>query len=106
MMCPHCQSPTRCNHTYHLDDGSVKRRRRCVNCRTMITTMERIDTDTTIQGRDAMGRYVCLPEAVPLGHKPAVPDCKRCEHWWAGRCARGHTDPATCGAFVSHRRAR
>ena len=103
--CPACGGPTRCKHTYRLDDGGTKRRRRCTNCGLMITTRERLATDTTLQGRDYLGRYVCLPEAVPLGYVAPVPECSKCHHLWGGRCQLNHAEPATCRSFLSHRRA-
>ena len=95
--CPLCGGDARAKHTDVQPDGSIKRRRRCLSCDCRFSTRE-APHDFSLQGRDDLGRFA------PIG-KPAVADCKRCHNWWGGRCALGHIDPATCGSFISYRRA-
>ena len=96
-LCPNCGGEARAKHTDTQPDGSVKRRRRCLVCDHRFSTRE-VPHDYPIQGRDALGRFI--PE-----NGISVPDCKRCHHWWGGRCELNHPEPATCSSFLSHRRA-
>jgi hypothetical protein len=98
MNCPQCGNETRCKYTRALTDGSVRRRRRCVYCEFRFSTKEAVESFIS-QGRDEHGRFAPVGNDIPKGYYAPVPDCKRCEQWWASCCDLGHPDPSTCGSF-------
>lgn len=104
LLCPQCGSPSRCKYTVPLDDGSTRRRRRCTHCEFRFSTLEQVHNFIP-QDRDEQGKFTFKGAEVPKGYFALVPDCNRCENYWAGKCELGHPDPATCGAYVSAKKA-
>ena len=87
MNCPECGAKTLCKYTRLLDDGSMRRRRRCEACGLRFSTREEV-FDFIPQGRDRHGRF-----------QPQT-DCQDCGHFWGGKCGLGHDLTRYCDQFT------